>query len=251
MLPMIRAVVRVAGLLLLFLACLPLHLLSKWLTGRSPWPRRFLAAVAWIVGARVRVVGDPIRPHTLLLANHLSWLDIIVMAGATGCAFVSKDNLGHGFIHWLADQNHTLYITRGKRSTTADQANSIANALERPQPLTLFPEGTTGPGDSLLPFRSSLLAAVAPAPPRSHVRPVALDYGPATREVGWHNESGKDNVLRVLGRKGCLPTTLNLLPPLAPSTDRKLLAQQAHQAISAALATCGIAPASSSSRTGL
>ena len=251
MLPMIRAVVRVAGLLLLFLACLPPHLLSKWLLGRSLWPRRFLAAAAWIVGARVRVVGDPIRPHTLLLANHLSWLDIIVMAGATGCAFVSKDNLGHGFIHWLADQNHTLYITRGKRSTTADQASAIANALERPQPLTLFPEGTTGPGDQLLPFRSSLLAAVAPAPPRSHVRPVALDYGPATREVGWYNESGKDNVLRVLGRKGSLPTTLHLLPPLEPSADRKLLARQAHDAISAALASSGIAPASSSVRTGL
>lgn len=245
MLPMIRAALRVAGLLLLFLACLPPHMLSKWLLKRSLWPRRFLAAAAWIVGARVRVVGDPIRPHTLLLANHLSWLDIIVMAGATGCAFVSKDNLGHGFIHWLADQNHTLYITRAKRSTTADQASSIAAALERPQPLTLFPEGTTGPGDQLLPFRSSLLAAVAPAPPRSHVRPVALDYGSAAREVGWYNEPGKDNVLRVLGRKGSLPTTLHLLPPLAPSTDRKLLALQAHQAIAAVLA------ASSSSRTGL
>jgi 1-acyl-sn-glycerol-3-phosphate acyltransferase len=243
MLPILRAVLRVAGLLMLFLACLPPHLLSKWLLGRSPWPTRFLAAAAWIVGARVRVVGEPLRPHTLLLANHLSWLDILILGGATGCAFVSKDNLSHGFIHWLADQNQTLYIHRARRSATADQASAIAGTLERPQPLALFPEGTTGPGDHLLPFRSSLLAAVAPAPPRSHVRPVALDYGPAAREVGWYNESGKDNVLRVLGRKGTLPTTLHLLPPLERSADRKHLAHQAREAISAALAASSSAPA--------
>ncbi|MEO8548250.1 MAG: 1-acyl-sn-glycerol-3-phosphate acyltransferase [Sphingomicrobium sp.] len=242
---MLRAVLRVAGLILLFLACLPPHLLSKLLLGRSPWPRRFLAAAAWIVGARVRVVGEPLRPHTLLLVNHLSWLDILALGGATGCAFVSKDNLGHGFIHWLADQNQTLYIHRGRRSATADQASAIAAALQLPQPLALFPEGTTGPGDHLLPFRSSLLAAVAPAPPRSHVRPVALDYGPAAREIGWYGESGRDNVLRVLGRKGTLSTTLHLLPPLERSDDRKLLAHRTREAIETTLA------ASSSARAGL
>ena len=189
--------------------------------------------------------GEPIRPHTLLVANHVSWLDILVLAGATGCAFVSKDNLGHGFIHWLADQNQTLYIHRGRRSAAADQASAIAAALERPQPLALFPEGTTGPGGHLLPFRSSLLDAVAPAPRGAEVRPVALDYGSAAVVVGWHNESGKDNILRILGRKGTLPTVVHILGALEPSDDRKLLAQQAQAAISAALT------ASSSARTGL
>jgi len=187
----------------------------------------------------------------LLLANHVSWLDILILAGATGCAFVSKDNLGHGFIHWLADQNQTLYIPRGRRSTTADQARAIASRLDHPQPLALFPEGTTGPGDHLLPFRSSLLAAVAPAPARAAVRPVALDYGSAASEVGWYGESGKDNVLRVLGRNGHLPTVVHCLPPLERSEDRKLLAHQAREAIAAALAASGIAPASSSAPAGL
>jgi lyso-ornithine lipid O-acyltransferase len=248
---MLRASLRVAGLVLLFLACLPLHLISKILSGRSPWPPRFLAAVGWIIGARVRVSGDPIRPHTLLIANHVSWLDIVVLGGATGCAFVSKDNLGHGFIHWLADQNQTLYIHRGRRSATADQATAIAARLERPQPLALFPEGTTGPGDTLLPFRSSLLDAVAPAPPEVEVRPVALDYGSAAKIVGWYNEPGKDNILRVLGRKGTLPTVVHVLPALERSENRKLLAHHGREAISAALASPGIAPASSSAPAGL
>ncbi|MEO6581805.1 MAG: lysophospholipid acyltransferase family protein [Sphingomicrobium sp.] len=231
--------------MLLFLACLLPHLLSKLLLGRSAWPPRFLAAAAWIVGARVRVAGGPIEPHTLLICNHVSWLDILVMAGATGCAFVSKDNLGHSLVHWLADQNNTLYIRRGKRSTTADQAKAIAGSLERPQPLALFPEGTTGPGDHLLPFRSSLLDAVAPAPPGAQVRPVAIDYGPAGPEIGWYEESAKDNVPRVLGRMGTITTVVRILPALEPSNDRKLLAHQAREEIAAALAT------SSSPRTGL
>ncbi len=240
-----RAAVRAAWLVLLFLACLPPHLIAKAATGRSEWPRRFLAAAAWIVGARVRLVGEPIRPRTLLISNHVSWVDILVLGGATGCAFVSKDELGHPLVHWMADQNRTLYVRRTQRSATADQASAIAAALERGQPLVLFPEGTTGPGDHLLPFRSALLAAVAPAPDGVDVRPVAIDYGPAAREIGWHGERGKANVLRVLGRKGTIPAVVRVLPPLDQSSDRKLLAHHAREKIAAALA------ASSSARTGL
>jgi 1-acyl-sn-glycerol-3-phosphate acyltransferase len=240
---MFRVSLRVAGLILLFLACLPLHLISKWISGNSPWPRRFLAAVGWIIGTRVKPVGEPIRPHSLLVANHTSWLDIIVLAGATGCTFVSKDDLGHGFIHWLADQNHTIYVRRSDRKGAKDQARAIAGALERTQPVALFPEGTTGPGDRLLPFRSTLLEAATFVSKEVAVRPVAIDYGPAAREVGWFEEGGKDNVLRILGRKSTLAVTVRLLDPLDPSLDRKAMARAAHDAIAAALAPSGIAPA--------
>jgi 1-acyl-sn-glycerol-3-phosphate acyltransferase len=230
---------------LLFLACLVPHLLSKWILGRSAWPQRFLRTAAQIVGARVNVTGEPIAPRTLLVCNHVTWLDILVLGGATGCAFVSKDSLGHPLVHWLADQQHTLYIQRARRSATADQASAIAAALERAQPLALFPEGTTGPGDHLLPFRSALLSAVAPPPPGVSVRPVAIDYGQAGPQVGWRNESAKDNVLKILGRKTPLRVILRLLPPLAPSTERKRLAHQARERLAEVLA------ASSSARTGL
>ncbi|HUE78999.1 MAG TPA: lysophospholipid acyltransferase family protein [Sphingomicrobium sp.] len=242
---MLRASLRVGGLLLLFLACLGPHLLEKALTGRSRWPRKFLAAAAWIIGARVRIVGEPVRPHSLLICNHVSWIDVLVVAGATGCRFVSKDELGHPLVHWMADQNDTLYVRRSHRRGSADQATAIAGALQRPQPLALFPEGTTGPGDDLLPFRSTLLAAVAPPPDAVEVRPVAIDYGPAAPEIGWHGETGKDNVLRILARRGGLPVVVHLLPALERSADRKQLASAARARISEALA------ASSSSTAGL
>ena len=223
------------GLAGLFAVCAPLHLAAKAMLGRSSWPPRFLAAAGWIIGARVRREGAPVRAHTLLIGNHTSWLDILVLGGATGCTFVSKDNLGHGFIHWLADQNHTVYVKRAHVKGAKDQALAIAEALARDQPVALFPEGTTGPGTHLLPFRSTLLEAANYAAKSVAIRPVAIDYGAAAAELGWWHEPGKDNVLRVLGRRGTLPVSVRLLPRLDRSGDRKQLTEAARRAIARSL----------------
>ena len=230
-----RAALRIAGLVGLFAVLAPLHIASKLLLGRSRWPRRFLTAAAWIAGARVRLSGAPIGRHSLLVSNHVSWLDILVTAGATGCAFVSKDQLGHPFIHWLADQNGTVYVKRSHVKGAKDQALAIAAALEGPKPVALFPEGTTGPGTHLLPFRPTLLEAANFAAEDVTIRPVALDYGGAAPEIGWWEESGKGNVLRLLGRKGSLPVTVHLLDPLDRTGDRKRLAAEAREAIAQTL----------------
>ena len=179
--------------------------------------------------------GAPLRGHTLLIGNHVSWLDILVLSGATGCAFVSKDELGHPFIHWLADQNDTVYVKRAHVHGAKDQAIAIAASLEGEKPVALFPEGTTGPGNHLLPFRSTLLEAANFAARDVAIRPVALDYGVAAAEIGWWHEPGKDNVLRLLGRPGTLPVTVELLDPLDRAGDRKKLAQEARDAIAARL----------------
>lgn len=228
---------RIGGLVGLFLACLPLHLLSKLLLRRSAWPRRFLSAATGIVGARAQVVGEPLSAHSLIVANHTSWLDILLLGGAVGSAFVSKAEVrGTPLIGWLADQNRTLYIDRAERSDAHGQVRRIAEALERPLPLTIFPEGTTSDGRHLLPFRSTLLDAVAPPPPGVDVRPVAIDYGAAVGDIAWHGgERGLDNALRILGRRGSFDATVRLLDPLPPSSDRKALARQARARIAAAL----------------
>ena len=231
------AYIRIAGLAGLFLTYLPPHLISKAIARHSRWPRRFLAAAARIAGVDARVEGTPLAAHTLAVANHTSWLDILILGGEAGTAFVSKAEVrGTPLIGWLADQNHTLYIDRAERRDAHGQVRRIAAALEEPQPLTVFPEGTTGDGRHLLPFRSTLLEAVAPAPPDVTVRPVAIDYGEGLDSIAWHSgERGMANALRVLGRRGRLPVTVRLLDPLAPSTDRKVLARQARARIAAAL----------------
>ena len=232
-----RAYFRVARLALLFLAYLPPHLVAKRRGRFSPWPRRFLRRAAHIAGARVTVDGPPLAPHSLILANHTSWLDILILGGATGTRFVSKAEVERvPLIGWLSDQNHTLYIDRAERGDAHGQVDRIATALVDPQPLVVFPEGTTSDGRHLLPFRSTLLHAVAPPPAGASVRPVAIDYGDSVDAVAWHGgEPGLANALRVLGMKGRREVVLCLLPPLAPSSDRKALARHAHAAIGAAL----------------
>jgi len=220
---------------LLLVGLAPVHIATKFLRGRSPWPPRFLAVAAWIIGARVTVKGRKVGRHSLIVANHTSWLDILVLGGWTKCAFVSKDQLGHPLIHWLADQNATVYVKRTHRKGAKDQAIAVAGALSLDKPVAVFPEGTTGPGDHLLPFRSTLLESANFAAKDVQIRPAAVDYGPSATEVGWWHEPGVSNVLRVLGRRGTLPVTVHLLPPLARSLDRKQLAHEAREAIGTTL----------------
>lgn len=240
----LRAYRRLVGLLLLFIACVPPHLVSRAF-GRSPWPRRFLKWVAWGAGVEVLCTGAPASRGTLLLANHVSWLDIPVLAGTTGCAFVSKAEVRYQwFLGWLADQNETIYIDRTDRRSLHGQVAALTNGLMRPQPLALFPEGTVGDGGTLLPFKPSLLSAVAPPPEGIVIRPVAIDYGSAAPIIGWGTgEPGVANFFRVLGRKGRISVVVRLLQAIPPDPDRKVMARAAHDAIAEALAPSGMAPA--------
>ena len=186
---------------------------------------------------RVHIEGEPLGPHTFVIANHTSWLDILILGGFAGAAFVSKAEVQRTtLIGWLADQNRTVYIERADRSNAHGQVEQIAEALEHPQPLTVFPEGTTGDGRHLLPFRSTLLHAVAPPPPGASVRPVAIDYGEFADVVGWSSgEPGMANVMRILGHRRTMDVTVRLLDPLPSTEDRKELARQAQQSIAAAV----------------
>ena len=214
---------------------MPIHVLTKLLFRHSHWPHRFLSTAAWIIGLRPRVTGHRAGSHTLLVANHTSWLDILILGGALRSTFVSKAELGHPLIHWLADQNSTVYVRRTERKAAREQAVAVAAALEGTKPVTIFPEGTTGPGTHLLPFRSTLLEAANFASRDVLVRPVAVDYGASRAEVGWFVESGADNVKRMLGRRGTLPVTVHVLGPLDPTVGRKQLTHDAREAIAETL----------------
>jgi 1-acyl-sn-glycerol-3-phosphate acyltransferase len=208
---------------------------TRGIFGRSPWPSRFLRASGWIVGVRPRVIGHRPGRHSLIVANHTSWLDIVVLGGWLGSAFVSKDELGHWFVHWLADQNGTIYVKRSHVKGAKDQAIALARALERDRAVTVFPEGTVGPGSHLLPFRSTLLEAANFAARDVQVRPVAVDYGEPREEIAWFQEPGMNNVKRIFARRGTLPVTVHVLPPLDRALDRKQLAHAAREAIAETL----------------
>lgn len=218
--------------------CVPLHWTARALGGgRSPWPRRYLRQVGRIAGARVRVKGTPLPRDVVFVSNHLCWLDILVLAGTSGTAFVAKGELEDvPVVGALCDMNNTLYVKRESRAAVAAQIDTIRQALADGWPVTLFGEGTTGDGRTLAPFKPALLGVLTPPPPGVRVQPVALDYEDA-EEIAWTTETGWQNVRRILSRPGRLPVTVRFLEPLDPETctDRKAIAAQTHSAVAGAL----------------
>lgn len=232
--------VRIAALVVSLFVCLVPHLLWKLARRRSPWPRRFLAMATWSVGVRVEIAGQPHDGDMFLLANHVSWIDILALGGTTGAAFVAHDGIARWpVIGWLAAQNNTLFVARERRGALSHQLDALRDAIQGHQPVALFPEGTTSDGSGLLPFKPSLLAVLLPPPRSVLIQPVHIDYGGATGEIAWHgDEPAGTNAMQMLGRKGSLLVTLRFLPPFDPATcaDRKVIAATAREAIATSIA---------------
>jgi 1-acyl-sn-glycerol-3-phosphate acyltransferase len=234
-----RIALRLAGLLIALLVCVPFHGLWRLLRLPSPWPRLFLGAAARICGARVRTAGTARTRNVIYLANHSSWLDILTIAGATGSAFVAKAELRSvPLVGWLATLNRTIFVARTDRMGIAAQIAEVARAIGEGWAVTIFPEGTTSAADDLLPFKGSLLAALEPPPPGVKVQPIRVDYGAAGPLIDWvGDESGQANALKILGARGSFAVTLHMLDPFDPAElpDRKAIAAEARARIAAAM----------------
>lgn len=229
------------GLLAALILFLPLHGAWRLVRARSPWPPRFLGTAAWICGVRKRTVGRPVRRDVFNIANHSSWLDILVLGGATGSAFVSKAELQRApVVGFLAGLNRTVYVDRGDRRAMHAQIEAIREAIHD-GPVTIFPEGTTSDGTVLLPFKASLLQVLEPPLPGMRVQPLFLDYGAAAAEIAWGQEDGARNARRLLSRRGTIACTVRCLEPFDPADagGRKGVAAEARRRIVAAMTASG------------
>ncbi|WP_428679308.1 lysophospholipid acyltransferase family protein [Sphingopyxis sp.] len=239
-----RILCRVVLLLLSLLILVPLHYLYRIFRYGSPFPKLFLFLAAWIVGARVTKHGTPLRRDVFFISNHVSWVDILSLAGASGTAFVAKAELGQvPVIGWLCRLNRTVFVSREDRGGVADQINRLREALADNWSVTVFPEGTTTDGQSLLPFKTSMMQVLEPPPPAVLVQPVMLDYGPIAEWIGWIGvEQGIDNAKRILARPGTFRLHIHFLEPFHPRDfpGRKAITAEARRRIEDALvATLG------------
>lgn len=155
---------RLAVLGLGTLVLLPLQwLVVRTLPGRAGiLPRAFHRLACLCLGVRSRVRGTPPPPGAgaLIVANHVSWLDICVLGAERQLAFVAKSEVaGWPLIGHLARLQHTVFIDRQRRSATAGVAAAMGARIAKGEDIVLFAEGTTGDGTRILPFRSSLLGA--------------------------------------------------------------------------------------------
>ena len=231
----VRFTLRAFGILLLLLVFVPLHYLYRIFAYGSPFPMLFLRFTAWIVGARVKIVGTPLRRDVFFISNHISWVDILSMAGASGTAFVAKQELSEvPVIGWLCGLNRTVFVKRENRMGVAEQINALREALQDNWSVTVFPEGTVTDGHSLLPFKSSMISVLEPPPAGVMVQPVVLDYGENAEDIAWiGEESGLHNAMRVMARKGSFRLSLHYLEPFSPVDyrGRKAVAAKAREEI--------------------
>lgn len=201
------------------------------------WAARLLA----LIGARLDAVGTPRPGGTLLLANHVSWLDILAVHAVCGRArFVSKaDVQAWPLLNRLVDAGDTLYLARERKRDALRVVHAMGEALQAGDLVAVFPEGTTGDGQALLPFHANLLqAAIATATP---VQPVALRYADADHAVSpaasWIGDDTLAQSLWRIARTDGLVVRLRVLPPMATAhADRRSLAEQVRAEIGAALA---------------
>ncbi|MET0179819.1 MAG: lysophospholipid acyltransferase family protein [Novosphingobium sp.] len=230
---------RAAALIGWLALCLAGYHMWRLVRRANPWPRVFLGGAARIAGAAVRVEGQPPAGGAFLVVNHVSWLDVPALAGASGAAFVAHDGLAAiPLLKWLCEMNGTVFVARHDRASVAAQVGQIRGALTASAVLAVFPEGTTSDGTGLLAFKSSLLSALVPVPDGVVIQPVLLDYGREAAEIAWvGDELGLDNVKRILARARPVRLTIRFLPPLAGEAvaDRKAMAVAARDAMLAAL----------------
>jgi 1-acyl-sn-glycerol-3-phosphate acyltransferase len=234
-----RIGLRAAGLVFGLLLTVPLHYLWTLLRIGSPWPKIFLGWAARLAGARVERVGVPLKRDVFYISNHLSWIDILAIAGQSGTAFVAKEEIRAApVVGWLSTLNRTVYVKRENRLGVAEQINQLRDALADNWSVTVFPEGTTTDGQSLLPFKTPMLRVLEPPPPGVMVQPVLLDYGAVAEEIGWVGvESGIDNAKRILSRRGSFRMRVEFLEPFFPHDfpGRKAIAAESRRRIEEAL----------------
>lgn len=200
------------------------------------WSARLLR----LMGLTLRTQGTPRPGATLVVANHVSWLDIAAIHAVMPHArFVSKADVKHWpLIGSLVDGAGTLFIEREKKRDALRVVHQMAQALEAGDTVAVFPEGTTGDGRTLLPFHANLLqAAIATSTP---VQPVLLRYFDGEHAISPAVEFLGDTTLaqtawRIACARG-LGVEVTLLPPMGTAhADRRALAQHLADTLAAAL----------------
>lgn len=197
------------------------------------WCRRLLH----ILGIRVSVHGQPVEGSSVIAANHVSWLDIPLLAACGVTRFVAKAEIRDWPIAgWLANAAGTFYIRRGKGGARP-VAERLLPHLGAGGSVVLFPEGTTTDGRQLLPFHARLFSAAVDS--GAAVQPVALRY--SADDSGRHVAPfiGDDDlfrhILRLLGSEGLHAEVVFCPAVAAVAQERNALASAAEDAVAAAL----------------
>jgi lyso-ornithine lipid O-acyltransferase len=220
----------------------------------APWtasfPRFYHRQCCRILGLRVRRIGRPTEARPVLFAaNHISYLDITVFGSLIAGSFIAKTEVASWpLFGWLARLQRSVFINRQVRSA-AEHRDTIAARLAANEALILFPEGTSGDGNRVLPFKSALFSVAnhrATGPVT--VQPVSIAYTrldgmPIGRRLrplfAWYGSMAlAPHLWKVLGL-GTVEVVVQFHPPttLAECGSRKALARYCEELVAGGLAS--------------
>jgi 1-acyl-sn-glycerol-3-phosphate acyltransferase len=192
------------------------------------WSRRLLR----LLGIRLIIRGRPRAGGTLLVSNHVSWLDGFVLLAALPVRFVAKEEVRRWpLVGWLASRIGTLFIRRGSGRAAGRTAEAVAAALAAGDDIAVFPEGTSTDGSGVLTFRPALFEAAVAA--RRPVQPVAITYS----QWGALSETapfiGDDtlvgHIARILDEQGIFAEVVFVPPMTGEGNDRQTLASESRE----------------------
>lgn len=212
--------------------------LLRYQQGQRLIPKLYLRMMRGLLGLNISVTGAPSSRRPLfLVANHTSWLDIIVISSFLPVVFVAKSEVeSWPFFGWLARLQRTIFVNRTSRQQVRETVERMADELAAGEVIAIFPEGTSTDGTDVLPFRPALMGAVRETLRRSvdlpamFVQPVAVTYvGPRRKLAVWAREDETPffaHLLQVANlRRIDVALTWGEPTPADMGSDRKLLAK--------------------------
>jgi len=197
---------------------------------RSLWLQRTASRFLPLFGIQPQIRGE-LPTRGLLVSNHLSYMDIVVLASLTPAVFVAKREVKNWpLFGWFATMGGSLYVNRDRRTQVAEFTAALQAELDRGALVILFPEGTSSGGETVLPFKSSLLEPVArdTHPLAAGLIQYQLDDGNVSEEVCyWKDMTLVPHLLNLLSKRR-VQVEVRFASVQKVSTDRKALAQQLH-----------------------
>ena len=200
------------------------------------WSRRLLH----LLNIDIRMTGTLAHPNALVVANHVSWLDIFALHAVGPVRFIAKSEIARWpLLGRLVAGVGTLFIERARKRDTHRVNREVGEALAAGDIVAVFPEGTTTDGARLLPFKGSLLQPVIDAGGR--VQPVAIRYrtpaGEQSLAVVYDDITFIRSFWRISGARALVVELIAGSPLPAANKHRRELAGEAEDAIRAALAS--------------
>lgn len=200
---------------------------------RARWLQRLSRRLLRVFPVETRCAGG-IPTNGLLVCNHLSYLDVLVLAALTPSRFVAKSEVRQWPVFgWFARLAGTIFVDRGKPSRAARSADEIAAALRGGALVVLFPEGTSSGGETVLPFKSSLLepATRLACALTAGVIAYELADGDVSKEVCyWRDMTLVPHLVNLLSKRA-IRASVGFTELRQASTSRKELARQLHSEV--------------------